>query len=381
MKTMALVDTSDFTTYPTGGQLTSIRAFLRYMSLRREADLRIILIGIRQKGSSVGDTVSIDGVDYPFYGIYEDDNDPNNPGRSLRKAFFHALIKKRKLLRSLKVDLFYLHTPEAFWPLKLTMRHKRIAVFSHGSFFNIYDKIRFKKYNNPLIKWGVLTYIRQTIRHSDLIYVLDDTTYRQYTPMNDNVRRVFNSIDTDLFRRGAPVDGERIRALFVGRLSANKNVDRIIEAVVGLDSIHTLTVIGDGEENSRLRQLVDEIDTDGQVTMAGKKLPDELPEYYKQANILVMCSDVEGLPMVILEAYGAGLGVVSTKVGAIGDILKDGINGHISDGTSEGTRQAVLQTFDSIETISQTNTVYSSEFDYRRVNENVYENLSELLRD
>ena len=379
MKRIALVDTCDYEGYPTGGQLSSIRGFLSYISYLQPGDVEVVLIGIKRKEAKEKKLVSIGGIDYPFFSIYEDDNDPNRPRKSLRKEYVKALFRNAGRIRRMKVDLFYIHTPEAFWPLQIIAPKSKKAVFSHGSFFNIFDKIRFAKYNNRLVKVLVNQYIIRTIRKADLLFVLDESTLDQYKPLNSQVFRVYNGIDVLKYERNVPVDEEVIKGLFVGRLSANKHVERIIEAFLGLDKKHRLMVVGDGEEADRLSELLDDSDGEQQVKLLGKKSGEELVDIYQWANILVMCSDVEGLPMVIIEAYAAGLGVVSTRVGAIGDILENSVNGYISDGTVDGTREAIELTFESIRRISTNNIQYSENFDYRRVNADVYKKLSKLL--
>ena len=99
--------------------------------------------------------------------------------------------------------------------------------------------------------------------------------------------------------------------LYVGRLSPEKNIDVIAEATDGLPRI----VAGDGP----LRDLLP--DTIGFVG------PDEVSDLYRRAAVVVVASQAEGLPNVVLEAMAHGKTVVATPVGGIPTVIEDGETG------------------------------------------------------
>jgi len=99
--------------------------------------------------------------------------------------------------------------------------------------------------------------------------------------------------------------------LYVGRLSPEKNIDVIAEATAGLPRI----VAGDGP----LRDLLP--DTIGFVG------PEEVSNLYRRAAVVVVASQAEGLPNVVLEAMAHGKTVVATPVGGIPTVIEDGKTG------------------------------------------------------
>jgi glycosyltransferase involved in cell wall biosynthesis len=132
--------------------------------------------------------------------------------------------------------------------------------------------------------------------------------------------------DTD---RGGRV--ERCRAVFVGRLIAAKRVDRFLHALaIARRQDPTLegVVVGDGPCRAKGEQLAENLGLipDG-VCFTGRR--NDVSDKLKQADMLVLCSDREGLPNVILEAMATGLPVVTTPVGDTRFVVDNGVSGYV----------------------------------------------------
>jgi glycosyltransferase involved in cell wall biosynthesis len=82
----------------------------------------------------------------------------------------------------------------------------------------------------------------------------------------------------------------------------------------------TLTLVGAGSDDSRLRTLADSLRLQG-VTFAGRVNPEAIADYYASHDIYVQSPNIDNMPVSILEAYASGLPVVSTEVGGIPAIL------------------------------------------------------------
>jgi len=124
-----------------------------------------------------------------------------------------------------------------------------------------------------------------------------------------------------------------LRLLYVGRLSVEKGLRYLIEAVSicakqGIP-IH-LTLVGDGEERGQLEFLTVTYGIQDQVHFTGfVPLGDELRSYYRQANVFVLPSLSEGVPKVLIEAMASGLHIIATQVGGIPTLIEDGVNGRL----------------------------------------------------
>ena len=115
--------------------------------------------------------------------------------------------------------------------------------------------------------------------------------------------------------------GERPHVVFVGRLTAAKNVGVAIEAVREL-AAGTLVVVGDGEERDRLERGAGD-----RVRFVGARPRIEALGYLAAADVAVLPSAWENFPHAAVEALALGTPVVATRVGGVPEIVIDGENG------------------------------------------------------
>lgn len=136
-------------------------------------------------------------------------------------------------------------------------------------------------------------------------------------------------------------DGERAGALFVGRLRPEKGLDTMLAA--WRDVATPLTVIGDGPELERIRGQAPP-----NVKLAGAKTPEEVAEAMRRAAFLLVPSEwYEGYPLVVLEAFAAGLPVIASRLGAMATMVEDGVTGlHFAASDAAGLARKVSWALD-----------------------------------
>jgi glycosyltransferase involved in cell wall biosynthesis len=130
-----------------------------------------------------------------------------------------------------------------------------------------------------------------------------------------------------------PVDQsgvERVHVVALGRLGARKGSYDLIAAVEALDETARgrmrLTLAGDGEVEE-VRAAAAAAGLSETIHVAGWLDPVARDELLCSANIFVLPSHDEGLPVALLEAMAYGLAPVTTMVGSIGEAISDGVNG------------------------------------------------------
>jgi glycosyltransferase involved in cell wall biosynthesis len=111
----------------------------------------------------------------------------------------------------------------------------------------------------------------------------------------------------------------------LGRLYATKGLGYLIESVGQLKKDFVLVIFGDGPEKENLKSQISNLKLGGKVFLIGDI--SNASKYLTAFDALVLSSVKEGLPYSIFEAGLAGIPVISTNVGGVGEIIKDGENG------------------------------------------------------
>lgn len=137
-----------------------------------------------------------------------------------------------------------------------------------------------------------------------------------------------------------------VRILAIGRLSHEKGFDRLVEAVRilvadGMDVL--LTIAGEGDGRAGLERQIVASGLAGRVRLAG--YVGDVAALYGDADVFVLCSRTEGLPLVLLEAMSHGVPVVATPVGEVSAVLGQGRFGCLlADGDPQSLAAGIRRT-------------------------------------
>jgi glycosyltransferase involved in cell wall biosynthesis len=129
-------------------------------------------------------------------------------------------------------------------------------------------------------------------------------------------------------------------------------VDNTLEAFALVRARHreaTLTIAGSGSEEPRLRRLAASLGSHG-IRFVGRVEPAAMADLCEQADIFVNSSVVDNQPVSVLEAFAAGLPVVSTPTGDLAALVRDGDTGLIVPaGDPPAMAKAVMSLLDQPE--------------------------------
>jgi colanic acid/amylovoran biosynthesis glycosyltransferase len=118
--------------------------------------------------------------------------------------------------------------------------------------------------------------------------------------------------------------------LCVGRLVPSKGQHVLIAAIKRLSkttSNFRLRLVGDGPDKEGLARAIATANLSRYVVLEGSISQDQILDYYRQADIFVLASFAEGIPVVLMEAMAMEIPCVSTFVAGIPELIRNGIDG------------------------------------------------------
>ena len=116
--------------------------------------------------------------------------------------------------------------------------------------------------------------------------------------------------------------------LYFGRLSAEKGIATLIQSFSELNDGETLSIIGFGPEEERLKRLVSELGLENKVSFLGQVYGDDLKERLSFARAVVVPSEwYENTPYALLETLASGTPVIAARVGSLPERVRDNYNG------------------------------------------------------
>lgn len=370
-------DTSNYIDYPVGGQLTSVRNFLRFLKERFPEHCKdVLLVGVTTDPEKVGklSVIQFEETEYHFLAVTQATVNLGAVKKSLRLEYMKGIWKYRKLIHLQKDDCNYIHTPEAFGAVHMIRPGAVCYVFSHGTYRDMWQRVRFFQ-KMPLIRKAFQAFLMHVIRKSTAVFVLDRETQEDYQKFNKRVVHVGNSIVCHPYKE-KKLHEEKVKFLYAGRLSKVKNVGPMIEAVKSYHRDCELVILGDGEEREALKELAG---NSARICFGGAVSPERVQEIMGTSDILVMNSTFEGIPMIILEAISCGLPVITTDVGGIKEVLTYGQDSEVTDGSVDQICNAMDLICEQYDDYSRNAYEKSLQFDYRKVNGKIFEVLNESL--
>ena len=120
--------------------------------------------------------------------------------------------------------------------------------------------------------------------------------------------------------------------LFIGRLDAVKGVPLLLEAFAGARARYPdarLTVVGDGPARAALEAQAAALGIAGATTFTGYKAQGEVAALLEEADMLVLPSFAEGLPVVLMEAMASRIPVIASGVAGVPELVQDGVSGFV----------------------------------------------------
>jgi glycosyltransferase involved in cell wall biosynthesis len=157
-------------------------------------------------------------------------------------------------------------------------------------------------------------------------------------PVVDAEKVVVARLGVEMSERDAPrvpmlkASGDPFRLLAVGRLHAVKDHAFLVRACAklqGLDVDFECSIAGDGPEQRNLETLIRNCDLEERITLLGHVNRDQMNPLYDQADVVVLTSRSEGIPLVLMEAMARGKIVLAPAITGIPELVIAGKTGFL----------------------------------------------------
>ncbi len=308
-----------------GGSQQSLLSLMRGLDRARIEPLVLV-----PREAELSATLRSEGIPYrvvPFRGWV---NASRNPAGILYRAGMNAvgLARLRLMLRNTPLDAIYTNT--LYSPIgALLARQLKLPHLWHAREF-IHEDMH-EDYD-----FGTTRSLSFAARNSALI-VCNSGAIRQklaaYMP-DDKLSVIYNGIlpEADLVStpRSTRSDGDYLRLLNVGRISAAKNqadAVRALRFLLDAGIVARLRLVGktDPQYGEELRALIADLQLGEYVDW--QAFTDAIMPEYAQADVTLVCSRAEAFGRVAVEALASGCPVVAAHSGGLPEIITDGENG------------------------------------------------------
>jgi glycosyltransferase involved in cell wall biosynthesis len=225
------------------------------------------------------------------------------------------------------------------------LRAKTVVHVHGGGFQNFYNDA------GPRLK----TSITRTLEKADLVLALSDewrARLRRIAPKAE-IRVLPNPVAVDDFEPAAEcrseVPGGGGTILFLGAFVKRKGIYDLISAMPAVIERRADVVfeLGGDKEVARVGELVSANGLERNVRLLGWVSGADKLAAFTRAHVYVLPSYIEGVPIGVLEAQAAGLPIVTTPVGGIPEVVRDGVNGFvISPGDTRALSASIRKLLD-----------------------------------
>lgn len=343
MKVRIIYPTDPFADIP-GGSDTCIRDILR----NSPDDIRMQLVGVttKESGRVAGKwhRCEINGREFDFYPSLAVETLKRQMRVPLSLKFTLSLVGK-DMGEGMDILQFHRFEPSILYNVDV----KKIG-FIHTDMDVIYKK-------TTDIRWRHVPWLYRRMenilvpRMNRIFAVRRDTVDEyvgRYPNLKGNIKFLPTWVNTDIYRplvKSAEREKKRKEFLaevgwgqdsrvvvFVGRLDYSKDplllVNGVSRAVAMMPNVK-LCIVGDGVLRPEIEQEVIRSGLEDNVRLLGVLSQERSSEILRVADVQVLTSVYEGMPRCVLEALGCGLPVVTTDVGEVGLVVREGRNGSI----------------------------------------------------
>jgi glycosyltransferase involved in cell wall biosynthesis len=241
--------------------------------------------------------------------------------------FFGTFNTLRKIKKSYNPDVINVHWmyPDGFGTV-LAAKILGIPVVTHSLGCDINESATYPSrrfFIKLALKWADFNIsVSEELRKKTV--QLGSLSERTITIMNGVNKELFKSRDKRFIRQNLSLPEDKTLFLYAGNFNIEKGLEVLIRAFYQVHKKYRdalLVVVGSGPLEKEIYQLVSELGIASKIIFVGRVTHDQIPGYLAAADFLCLPSLREGCPNIVLEALSTGIPVLSSKVGAVPEML------------------------------------------------------------
>ena len=250
-------------------------------------------------------------------------------------------------------DILFFHdlfTPYYFRKFYLNLwvkKAKVIVLHNDGEPLKMFWEYFPRLKNNKYFRKRYLNIVKTVIDECDSIILLSDFALKnflhRFPQYAEKAAVISNGIYNNHHKIEHQFSNNQINVLTVGTVSFRKGHDLIIDALSQMEEyqrkLFNFTWVGDGTILPSLKEKSKKLKLTN-INFAGSQ--SDVREFLKHADLFLLPSRNEGLPMAIIEALGYGLPIISTNVGGIPELVKNNFNGWLINPSSGDLANALI---------------------------------------
>lgn len=288
---------------------------------------QVIVVSLYTYRSPITDRLERAGVDVRYLG--------KKPGLDLS-----MIPKLRKIFAAEKPDVVHTHR----YVMRYTVPAARLAGVPRC--VHTVHNIAQKENTKLGIALNRVFYRRGTVIPVALSGLVRQTVQEVYGLPERKIPVIFNGTDLSSFRKKEAygAEGRPFSMLHIGRFADVKNQELILKTAESLKKkgiSFRLALIGDGETLEPMKALAKELGLEREVSFPG--LQADVHPWLERADLFLLPSKYEGMPMTLLEAMGTGLPIVASAVGGIPDMLANEESALLIEPEEQALEEAILR--------------------------------------
>ncbi|MEM3186077.1 MAG: glycosyltransferase family 4 protein [Conexivisphaerales archaeon] len=263
-----------------------------------------------------------------YVDVISTENTPHIPVKGMYNTSFAVTSFMKSFLNEKSYDVVHAHNFPS-WPAASVANARKKIITLHGAF-----AIQEGELHGHLVDSIARRIENIWSKRPDLVTCISLDATRYYSRISKRAVWVPNAIDP----REMPTEGIRLakyQACYVGRLSREKGIDVLLDAMKYIDSSIKVVVIGSGNSAAVVRaaKLYDNL------IFLGYKSREETLKLIKGSDSLLIPSRLEGMPTVMLEAMALGVPVIASAIRPLLDISEHFVK--VEPGNPERLAKAV----------------------------------------